>query len=86
MNSLGNSKVWKERLNKIDTDIEEIRIPQLNPKEYSISQDEEWLEVRTRGHLKRIRFHDYGELYKIPGLYEKLFYERLKCCSPSVAN
>ncbi|PIU84409.1 MAG: hypothetical protein COS67_13330 [Deltaproteobacteria bacterium CG06_land_8_20_14_3_00_44_19] len=84
MNSLANDTVWKDRFKEIDTNIEEIRIPKLSPKQNTISQDEEWFEVRVKGYLERIRFHDYGKLYKIPGLYEKLFYEKLKCCSPSV--
>lgn len=84
MNSLSSNKVWKDRLKEIDTNVEEIRIPKLSPKQNNISQDKEWFEVRVGGYLKRIRFHDYGKLYEIPGLYEKLFYEKLKCCSPSV--
>jgi SAM-dependent methyltransferase len=32
---------------------------------------------------KRVRFHDYGEIYAIPGLYERLFHEELRCGSPS---
>ncbi len=32
---------------------------------------------------QRIRFHDYGKIYSIPGLYERLFYKELKCTSPS---
>lgn len=31
---------------------------------------------------RRIRFHDYAAIYSEPGLYEQLFYERLKCDSP----
>jgi len=31
---------------------------------------------------RKIRFHDYHELYNHPGLYEQLFYDRLKCQSP----
>ena len=31
----------------------------------------------------KLRFHDYAEIYKEPGLYEQLFYERLKCTSPA---
>ena len=27
-------------------------------------------------------FHDYNEIYKRPGLYEQLFYDRLRCNSP----
>ena len=84
MNSLSSNKVWKDRLKEIDTNVEEIRIPKLSPKQNNISQDKEWFEVRVGGYLKRIRFHDYGKLYEIPGLYEKIFYEELKCCSPSV--
>ncbi|GGD17212.1 class I SAM-dependent DNA methyltransferase [Aquisalinus flavus] len=30
----------------------------------------------------QLRFHDYDELYKRPGLYEQVFYERLQCNSP----
>lgn len=32
---------------------------------------------------KKIRFHDYDEIYRIPGLYEQVFYDRLKCVSPT---
>lgn len=28
------------------------------------------------------RFHDYDRIYAQPGLYEQIFYDRLKCCSP----
>lgn len=47
-----------------------------------LSQDEEWCVVKYDGVEKKIRFHDYDELYLIPGLYERLFYEKLKCNSP----
>jgi hypothetical protein len=49
-----------------------------------LTQDQEWCVVRTEDDEKRIRFHDYGQIYAIPGLYEELFYEKLKCCSPTV--
>ena len=48
------------------------------------NQDEEFCEVRVDGDTRRIRFHDYDEIYSIPGLYEQLFYEELKCSSPAV--
>ncbi len=32
---------------------------------------------------EKIRFHDYDKIYNIPGLYEQVFYDRLKCVSPS---
>lgn len=52
------------------------------PKEAELSQDEEWCEVKIDGEWKRIRFHDYDEVYKVPGLYETIFYRTLRCNSP----
>jgi SAM-dependent methyltransferase len=48
------------------------------------SQDEEWCEVEVGGETRRLRFHDYSDIYSIPGLYERLIYERLGCQSPRV--
>lgn len=31
---------------------------------------------------ERYRFHDYDRIFAQPGLYEQIFYQRLKCCSP----
>jgi predicted TPR repeat methyltransferase len=47
-------------------------------------QDSECCEVELDGEPKRIRFHDYHEIYALPGLYEQLFYDELKCVSPTV--
>jgi predicted TPR repeat methyltransferase len=47
-------------------------------------QDSEFCEVRMNGATRRIRFHDYHEIYALPGLYEQLFYDELKCVSPTV--
>jgi SAM-dependent methyltransferase len=60
----------------------EIRFPSASGA--GLSQDEEWCEVRLDGEWTRIRFHDYGRIYSIPGLYEHLFYARLHCQSPAV--
>ena len=38
--------------------------------------------MRENGATRRVRFHDYGEIYELPGLYERLFYDHLKCTSP----
>lgn len=46
------------------------------------TQDREWCEVERGEVSQRIRFHDYHEIYTVPGLYEKIFYEHLECCSP----
>jgi predicted TPR repeat methyltransferase len=47
-----------------------------------VDQDEEWCTVRLNGDVRRLRFHDYHEVYSIPGLYEQLFYDELECRSP----
>jgi predicted TPR repeat methyltransferase len=31
---------------------------------------------------RRLRLHDYDELYKRPGLYEQVYHDRLQCTSP----
>ncbi|SHF48268.1 hypothetical protein SAMN05443575_0059 [Jatrophihabitans endophyticus] len=36
------------------------------------------------GEARRIRFHDYAEIYRIPGMYEQLFAGLLQCRSPEV--
>ncbi len=45
-------------------------------------QDAELCEVVLDGTKRRIRFHDYDEIYRVPGLYEHLFYDVLDCRSP----
>lgn len=52
----------------------------------SLDQDEEWILLESEGLQKKIRLHDYGELYNIPGLYEEVVYTRLKCDSPRVIS
>jgi predicted TPR repeat methyltransferase len=47
-----------------------------------LDQDEEWCEIELDGKRRRIRFHDYAAIYDVPGLYERLFAERLECDSP----
>lgn len=57
----------------------EIRLPDSTDK---LSQDEEWVEVLLDGKWERFRLHDYDELYRVPGLYESLYYRTLRCNSP----
>lgn len=47
-----------------------------------VDQDEAFFYLVTDGRREKIRFHDYGEIYERRGLYEQLFYDRLKCQSP----
>ena len=56
------------------------------PDDLALDQDHEWCRVTVDGTTRKIRFHDYDEIYSIPGLYEFLFYEHLECCSPQVVR
>lgn len=72
---------WRQRLARIRSQVDQISIPQVASQE--MPQDREWCDVVVAGKRRRIRFHDYQEIYRIPGLYEKLFYKSLGCRSPS---
>jgi SAM-dependent methyltransferase len=48
------------------------------------SQDTEWCEVVVGDEPRTIRFHDYHEIYDVPGLYEHIFHDHLRCDSPAV--
>ena len=48
-----------------------------------LSQDEAYFYLQTSAGKRKIRFHDYDEIYQVQGLYEQIFYDRLKCASPS---
>lgn len=61
-----------------------IRLP--NRGAVGLDQDEEYCEIELDGKRRRIRFHDYEELYEVPGLYEHVFVELLKCRSPRVVS
>src|SRR3954466_1054190 len=67
-------------------------VPGMSLTEFQISfpdvnddrdQDGECCDVVIGTDTERIRFHDYGTIYSIPGLYEQLFYEHLRCQSPA---
>jgi predicted TPR repeat methyltransferase len=49
-----------------------------------MEQNEEWIKVVTKNEEKKLLIHDYANVYKIPGLYEEVVYDRLRCCSPEV--
>ena len=51
-----------------------------------LDQDQEWCEIEVQGERRRIRFHDYAAIYAVPGLYERLFVDRLDCQSPRVVS
>lgn len=52
----------------------------------ALAQDEAYFYLREGGERLRIRCHDYDAIYARPGLYEQLFYERLRCVSPRKAR
>lgn len=65
----------------------EIRLPRAEARAAGLDQDQEWCElVGADGVRERLRFHDYDRIFSIPGLYERLFYEQLECCSPVVVR
>jgi len=56
--------------------------PELGPISFSPG-GEQWIEFGPPAARRRIGFHDYAELYAVPGLYERVFYEELGMCSAS---
>lgn len=48
----------------------------------AMTQDEEWIVVNDGGQWRKVRLHDYHEVFAIPGLYEKWVYEVFQCGSP----
>ncbi|MDY6851380.1 MAG: class I SAM-dependent methyltransferase [Thermodesulfobacteriota bacterium] len=59
-----------------------IRFPKIDTQ--NLDQDEEYFYLmESDDKEKKLLFHEYDEIYKIKGLYELLFYGRLKCNSPN---
>lgn len=50
---------------------------------HHLSQDEVHFFLHEDDGPRQIRFHDYDVMYTYPGLYEQIFYDRLKCQSPA---
>ncbi len=48
-----------------------------------LDQDEVFFYLYEGDEPATIRFHDYDAIYRRPGLYEQIFYDRLKCQSPA---
>ncbi len=59
-----------------------IQFPQLDS--HDLQQNEVFFYLHESSGKRKIRFHDYAEIYQLPGLYEQVFYDRLKCNSPEV--
>jgi SAM-dependent methyltransferase len=59
------------------------RIQFPKPESSDLNQDEAYFYLQGSGGHRKIRFHDYDEIYQVQGLYEQVFYDRLKCTSPA---
>jgi len=51
-----------------------------------LGQHEEWFLVHRGDRSEKMRIQEYEKVYKIPGLYEDLVYDRLKCESHLVVT
>jgi predicted TPR repeat methyltransferase len=49
-----------------------------------MDQDQEWFFMEHEGQKRKMRLHDYDQLFRFQGLYEKLLVDHLKCDSPKV--
>ena len=62
-----------------------IQFPSTDVRE--LSQDEVYFYLLDEeGQKTKIRLHEYDRLYRIPGLYEQVVYERLQCQSPTTVT
>lgn len=61
----------------------QVIIPRL---EQTLAQDKEYVIVDFGDRKEKVRLHDYGRIYEIPGLYEEIFIRRLKYNSPQVIS
>ncbi len=57
-----------------------IQFPPLDAND--LAQNEVVFHLIEGDRTLRLRFHDYDQIYLRPGLYEQVFYDRLKCTSP----
>ena len=58
----------------------EIRFPN---DSNGLDQHEEWFEYWDKGERRKLRIHDYADLFGREGLYEALVYQALECNSPA---
>ncbi|MCB0422904.1 MAG: class I SAM-dependent methyltransferase [Bdellovibrionales bacterium] len=50
---------------------------------HQLTQNEAYFYLVNDEQREKIMFHDYGRIYQSPGLYEQIFYDRLRCKSPT---
>lgn len=59
-----------------------IQFPPADVRE--LCQDEVYFYLLDGDSKQKIRMHDYDRIFAVPGLYEQVVYERLKCQSPAM--
>lgn len=78
----GDRSDTKEHMSTLSDQELKVHLPRADAT--ALEQDEEYFEIEEGGVRRRVRCHDYDEIYAIPGLYERLFAEMLCCKSPRV--
>ncbi len=58
-----------------------IQFPPADVRE--LCQDEVYFYLMEGDSMKKFRLHDYDRIFEVPGLYEQVVCERLKCQSPA---
>ena len=58
-----------------------IQFPPADVRE--LDQDEVYFYLLDGDLKEKVRLHDYDRIFALPGLYEQVVYERLKCQSPA---
>ena len=58
-----------------------IQFPPADVRE--LCQDEVYFYLQTDTAREKILLHDYDRIFSVPGLYEQVVYDRLKCQSPA---
>ncbi len=58
-----------------------IQFPPADVRE--LCQDQVYFYLMNGESREKIRLHDYDRIFDVPGLYEQVVYERLKCQSPA---
>lgn len=61
-----------------------IQFPRTDARE--LGQDEVYFYLWEGDSRESLRLHDYDRIYAIPGLYEQVVYDRLKCQSPATVT
>lgn len=79
MQTTSNEHVRRTTVRPLDLPRHQVEFP---PPMQRLDQDEAFFFLTDGEGRTKVRFHDYDAIYRHEGLYEQLFYDRLKCQSP----